>query len=240
MKGEGIRRAPRKRTSQLNMDAATFGTKWARGAAFSIPLLGIWVILDLTVVPKSSLREFDPQSVARLETGMWRSYYAKERVSLFTEMAELLRTQYHFSRLRSYLGAYYAARAAVIFQRGHERPEYEQALLPLRRFYRMIGTSSDSPFDEGEAARLELEWWIVHRDRANHGPGDLADALAGLQAAIYKIPPDKLKGHASARAAAMILRDEDAAKAHAPAQADWGQIQVLLSASWTSLWQALH
>jgi hypothetical protein len=122
----------------MNMNSATLGSQWARGAAFSILLLGIWVILDLTVVPKSSLREFDPQSVARLETGMWRSYDAKERVSLFTEMAELLRTQYHFSSLRSYLGAYYAARAAVVFQRARKRPEYELALPPLRRFYGMI------------------------------------------------------------------------------------------------------
>jgi hypothetical protein len=38
----------------------------------------------------------------------------------------------------------------------------------------------------------------------------------------------------------MILRDEDAAKAHAPAKADWRQIQALLNDSWTSLWQAVH
>jgi hypothetical protein len=220
--------------------AATLRSKSAVVAAFLILLLGIWAILDQAVVSKSSLRDFSPQSVARLETEMWRSYYAKERFALFTEMAELLRTQYHFSRLRSYLGAYYAARAAVVFQRGHERREYEKALPPLRRFYRMIGASSDSPFDEDEAARLELEWWIVHRERASHAPGDLADALAALQAIIYKIPPDKCKAHAAARAAAMILRDEDAAKAHAPAQADWVRIEALLNDSWTSLWRAVH
>jgi len=239
MGGGGIHRAAG-HVLQVNMNAATLGSKWAVGAAFLILLLGTWAIAGLTVVPKSSLREFDPRSVARLETAMWRSYYAKERISLFTEMAELLRTQYRFSRLRSYLGAYYAARAAVVFQRGHERPEYEQALPPLRRFYGMIGASSDSSFDEDEAARLELEWWIVHRERVNHPPGDLADALAALQAAIYKMPRDKFRQHADFRAAAMILRDEDAAKAHAPASADWDLIQAMLNDSWTSLWRALH
>ncbi len=47
------------------------------------------------------MREFDPDEVARLETAMWRSYYEKQRVSLFNQLAELLRTQYHMTPIKS-------------------------------------------------------------------------------------------------------------------------------------------
>src|SRR5574341_2179486 len=54
------------------------------------------------------LRQFDPAAMGRLETAMWRSYYDRKPVKLFFELAEMLRTQYHFPWLRSHLGAYYA------------------------------------------------------------------------------------------------------------------------------------
>src|SRR5256885_10908415 len=54
-----------------------------------------------------------PDEVARLETAMWRSYYEKRRVQLFNQLAELLRTQYRMSQLRSNQVAYYGANAAL-------------------------------------------------------------------------------------------------------------------------------
>jgi hypothetical protein len=35
----------------------------------------IWIGIDVFGPTRSDLREFDPEGVARLETGMWRSYY---------------------------------------------------------------------------------------------------------------------------------------------------------------------
>jgi hypothetical protein len=55
---------------------------------------GVWAAIDLWRPVSTSLREFDAEEVARLETQMWRSYYAKERLRLFNELAELLRRQY--------------------------------------------------------------------------------------------------------------------------------------------------
>jgi hypothetical protein len=54
-----------------------------------------WVAFDLNAPRTAHLREFDPDEVARLETGMWRSYYDKQRVRLFNQLSELLRTQYN-------------------------------------------------------------------------------------------------------------------------------------------------
>jgi len=59
---------------------------------------------------------------------------------------------------------------------------------------------SEKPFDVARVAQLELEWWIVHRQRAQHQGGDLAMALAELQAAIYQLPVESFSEHARLRA----------------------------------------
>ena len=96
-----------------------------------------WVGFDLFGPRSSSLRQFDPGEVARLETAMWRSYYAKERLKLFNELAELMRTQYHMPLVRSNAVAYQAAQAAFVFKEGHHRADYERALPYLQRALRL-------------------------------------------------------------------------------------------------------
>jgi len=46
-----------------------------------------------------------------------------------------------------------------------------------------------------ERSQLELEWWIIHRERERHEPGDLARALAELQAEVYQLPVERLLEH---------------------------------------------
>ena len=72
--------------------------------------------------------------------------------------------------MRSNVVAYRAAHAAFVFKDGHERAEYERALPDLVEFYTALRGVSDTPFDVDEAARRELEWWIVHRERDRHAP----------------------------------------------------------------------
>ena len=55
-------------------------------------------------------------------------------------------------------------------------------------YYGLIHKASATPFAVERVAALELEWWIVHRQRDRHAPGDLERALAELQAAIYSRP----------------------------------------------------
>ncbi len=205
-----------------------------RIAALLPAALLLWIALDLTVPVHGHLRQFDAHAVARLETDMWRSYYDHRALRLFSGLATLLRTQYHLPLWRSYLGAWHAARAAVVFQRGLGRGDYFRALPDIRAFYRLIRRGSDVPFDVDQVARLELEWWIVHRESARHPAGDLERALADLQAALYREPADRFERHAGARAQAMRLRDARAA-AGAVSPADWQRIGRLLDASWYSL-----
>src|SRR5438105_15526860 len=51
-------------------------------------ILAAWVAYALYAPRRTTLRDFDPDEVARLETEMWRSYYSRQRVRLFTQMSE--------------------------------------------------------------------------------------------------------------------------------------------------------
>lgn len=165
---------------------------------------------------------------------MWRSYYEKQRLRLFNQLSELLRSQYNMPVVRSNVVAYYAADAAFVFKRGKQRADYEKALPALIKFYESIRQMSDIPFDVNRAAQLELEWWIIHRERAKHAPGDLSRALAELQAEMYRVPMDQLTEHADLRAQAMTIRDTKAEQGGVT-EADWAKIDELLHRSWRSL-----
>lgn len=126
----------------------------------------------------------------------------------------------------------------MVFQRGHNRGEYELALPDLRAYYAIIRRSSDTPFPVEPVARLELEWWIIHRERAAHLSTDLEASLAALQAAIFQRAEDLFQRHARDRTAAMSLCDA-AQVSGGGSEEDWNHIAGLLDSSWVSLQQAV-
>lgn len=190
--------------------------------------LVVWIGVDLYRPVHTDLRSFDAVEVARLETAMWRSYYDHRQLDLFTGLIDLLHREYRMPFWRATLSAYHAAKAAVVFQRGRERLDYELALPDLVSYYRLIRRSSSTDFEPEPVARLELEWWILHRQRDPR----LETALADLQAAIYHEPASVFMKHAHARAEAMVLRDE---KTERLTSSDWNHIEQLLEVSWNSL-----
>ncbi len=224
------------------MDVSKTTRRKLRGAALVfvviVSVLVEWILYDLYATRRTKMRRFDADEVARLETVMWRSYYTRERLQLFNQLAELLRTQYNLPVWRSNAVAYQAAKAAFVFKDGHSRADYEKALPKLLNFYRGIREVSDVEFDAERAARLELEWWIIHRQRQSHAPGDLARALAELPAEIYRVPAENLMEHARLRAEAMEIRDREA-EAGGVTEEDWKRIDALLHASWQSLRKAV-
>ena len=199
-----------------------------------IVVIAVWASIDLYAPRQTDIRQFDPDEIARLDTAMWRSYYSRQRFLLFRQLAELMRTQYHLPFLRSNLVAYRAAKAAFVFKDGKSRADYEKALPDLLKFYEDVRKVSNVPFDTNRAAQLELEWWIIHRQRADHPPGDLDRALAELAAEIYRVPVESMMEHARLRAEAMKIRD-DKAEAGGVTEEDWKRIDELLHESWRSL-----
>ncbi|HEX4949969.1 MAG TPA: hypothetical protein VFZ34_25105 [Blastocatellia bacterium] len=210
---------------------------WVVGVIFCALL--VWAGIDLLVPHQTRLREFDAKEVARLETAMWRSYYDKEHLALFGQLAELLRKQYRLPLLRSHVVAFQAAKAAFVFKEGRGRSDYEKALPNLVKYYSAIRAVGDVAFDVDQVAKLELEWWIIHRERNQYARADLDRSLAELPAAIYQMPVEKFAEHARLRAEAMLIRDQKAEQGGV-SEADWQRIDELLQASWQSLHQAVN
>jgi hypothetical protein len=213
-------------------------TLLALTAAVTAGISAFWMVHDLADPNLHDLRDFDGHEVGRLETAMWKSYYEHRKLALFTELAELLRRQFHFPFLRSCVGAYYAAHAAIVFQAGRSHADYVHAMPDLERYYALIRSSSATPFDAHRAASLELDWWIIHRERSHHQADDLYRALAQLQSEIYQSPEQQFDEHARTRGEAMLLRDAGAEKG-STSDADWQRIAKLLDQSWTSLRMAV-
>jgi hypothetical protein len=207
---------------------------WGRVILVILAALILYAGVDLFWPFHSDLRQFDPKETAALETQMWRSYYDHESAQLFFELAELLRTQFHFPLLRSYRTAYFAARAAVIFKGGKSRADYVQALPKLDSYFGAIRGIGNISFNVQRVAKLELEWWIVHRERNDYPPGALQQACAEAAAALYRVSPDSTKEFGRLRAAAMIIRDARAASGEVTDR-DWMLVESLLEGSYESL-----
>lgn len=209
------------------------------GLAVAVLLLAAWMAIDVYRPHKVDIRDFDPDEVARLDTAMWRSYYSRERIQLFREASELIGKQYRFPFWRRQLVAFYAAKGAFVFKDGKSREDYLQAVPDIEKFYEHIRDASTTNFDARRAAELEVEWWIVHRERKNHQPGDLSRALANTAAAVYNLSPEIFKEHADLRAEAMEIRDTRA-ETGGVTKDDWQRIDELLHRSWRSFHAAVN
>ena len=200
-------------------------------------VLSLWISWDLLLSSKSDIRQFEPKRVGHLEKAMWRSYYEKQPLSLFLQLASTLRIQFHAPFWRSHLLAYYASKAAVTFQKGKSREEYIKALPYLKKYYSGINDLSEQSFDVSSVAVNELEWWIIRREPELHQPSEWEQLISQIAAEIYHIPIEKTSSHAELRVQAMIKRDQMGENI---TENDWTEIEQTLVESWESLYQSLH
>ncbi|QMW03292.1 hypothetical protein [Spirosoma foliorum] len=200
--------------------------------------LVIWIVVDLYVPRKNSLRQFDPAEVARLETAMWRSYYEKKPVLLFWQLASGLRQQFHAPFWRSFVLGFQASKAAFDFKKGHSRTDYQRTIPDLVSYYESIQSLSIESFDVAKVAKLELEWWIVHRQRERYSYTDLANALVQTSAALYNQPASSFTTYGRLRANAMRLCDDVRTHPGGATEADWEHIQAELIRAWSAFHKA--
>ena len=85
----------------------------------------------------------------------------------------------------------------------------------MRRFYGLLKISYGEPRDVAEAARLEVDWWRVHRQRQHAAQpvdgdpaDDLVEALTRLYTFLYGEPADAVRPAAVYRTEAMDLSDQ--------------------------------
>ena len=178
-----------------------------------------------------SLREFDADRLASLETRMWQAYYAKQRGRLFGLLVTMLHEQYHYSWATAAVEGFHLARAAATF--GDLEDHYEVVLPDLEAAYGKVRAWTGSNFDASAVAHAELKWWVARRVPGRDSPEQVGQLIAEEYALVYESSPPAMAAPALLRAQAATLRD---ARADRP---DWDTIGRLLRESYRELRLAL-
>lgn len=194
-----------------------------------IVLIG-WIVTDLYYPFKTDISKINADATARLDAAMWRSYYENKKVKLFFQSATLMRNQFHFPLIRSHIVAIDVAKAAFVFKEGKSRADYNKALPPLCKYFTAINDISTIKFNIDSAAKTELEWWIIRRDKTI-SPAEWERWLAATASVMYHKPADSFKEYARLRVKAMLLRDE---KDTTITESDWNAIEATLIDAWRS------
>lgn len=207
----------------------TSGRSLVRWALVALALAGI---ADVVFARRETFRDFDAATMGRLDAGMWRAYYERRPVSLFRLLLRAHREQFGTGVLRAFPVAYRAGRAAFTFKDGRSRAAYARALPDLERYFASLNAIAAEPFDVPQAARDELEWWIIRREPSRFSTADWERYVAAVAANIYHVSPERMATYARLRVEAMVLRDRKGARI---TDDDWRAIGGVLERAWAAL-----
>ncbi|HVN16035.1 MAG TPA: hypothetical protein VMT73_09880 [Anaerolineales bacterium] len=154
------------------------------------------------------IRNFDPHKIAHYEKENYVAYYQKDWLKLLCVSVGLVKESFALSLWQAIYGAYLIARAEIAFAPfpDNDIPKTESY---VKRFYRFIKNVHGEDFDVEHAAKLEVNWWSVHRKLfGNPENQELVEALANLYAEAYGIPVEKVQDAARLRALGMLYSDQ--------------------------------
>jgi hypothetical protein len=158
------------------------------------------------------MRDFDPRRVGGLECQAWMAYYRREWRAFLVAAVRLTRHTFGLPWPQTLYGAWLVLRANQLWA-PYPDNDPDGARRCMRRFYALVAKHHGETFDLDEAARLEVEWWRVHRIRQREtsdpaAPDALVAALADLYAHVYGVERDSVITAAQQRALAMDLSDQ--------------------------------
>jgi len=189
----------------------------------------------------SRARAFDPRAVGRRETGAWVAYYRRQWGRFLLYAIGMVRAGFALPWPHTVYGAWLVLRANQLWAPQTDN-DPDGARRCMRRFYRLVTRHHHQSFDVTEAARLEVEWWRVHREAQHHdgAEADLVDALAALYAHVYGVTPDAVRLAARERATAMAISDKWVADGRDPDSPVLADERAALVRSFAALLAAVH
>jgi hypothetical protein len=113
----------------------------------------------------------------------------------------------------------------------------------MRQFYALVARAHGESFDVDEAARLEVEWWRVHRFRPRDAPAEVSaveDAISALYAHVYGVNPDAVRLAAAQRALAAQISDRWVEDGRDPTSWALRDERAALVRSYAALLAAVH
>jgi hypothetical protein len=161
-------------------------------------------------------RSFDPHRVGRMESALWVAYYRREWARFLVLSVRVIRSTFGMDWIRTVHGAWLVLRANQLWAPATGDPEGARRC--MSRFYGLLRLTYGEPADPAHAARLDVEWWAVHREHQRGGDGDsgpLVSALARLYAYAYGTDEEAVRPAAEHRATAMDISDRWVAEGRA-------------------------
>ena len=156
--------------------------------------------------------------MADLEFRAWVGYYRRDWPGVLRASVALVRAGFGMDWARTLHGAWLVLRANQLWAPADNDPDGARRC--MRRFYGQLKLSYGEPGDVAEAARLEVDWWRVHRERQHPGQPDTGQTIAGgpadelvaaltrLYTFLYDEPEDTVRPAAVYRTEAMDLSDQ--------------------------------
>lgn len=154
-------------------------------------------------------RSFDPVVVGNRETDTWVAYYRHEWRRFLTASVGLVSAAFGMGSRRTVAGAWYVLRANQLWA-PYPDNQPDGARAYMRRFYALLVDSGWPGIDPATAARLEVEWWRIHREHQHDEAvteEQLEAALVDLYSYVYTAEPESVRPAAGKRVEAMDLSD---------------------------------
>ncbi|MFF0345302.1 hypothetical protein [Kribbella sp. NPDC004875] len=158
---------------------------------------------------RSGPLSFDPVLVGNREADAWAAYYRHEWRTFLTAAVGMVSAGFGMPPHRTLLGAWCVLRANQVWS-PYPDNQPDAARAYMRRFYELVLLSGALAFEPVEAARLEVEWWRVHRAHQHSTEvtePELVSALVDLYAYVFCARRDALEPAAQKRVDAMNLSD---------------------------------
>jgi hypothetical protein len=186
-------------------------------------------------------RSFDPVRVGRMESALWVSYYRREWVRFLVLSVRVVRSTFGMDWVRTVHGAWLVLRANQLWAPSQGDPDGARRC--MSRFYGLLRLTYGEPADPVHAARLDVEWWAVHREHQRGAGGDngpLVTALARLYAYAFGTDTEAGRPAAEHRARAMDISDRWVAQGCDPDSPLLPAERAELIRSYAALLAAVH
>jgi hypothetical protein len=153
---------------------------------------------------------FDPVVIGNRETDAWAAYYRHEWAQFLVAAVAMVWNGFGMGPVRTVLGAGHVLRANQLWAPIPDN-DPDAARASMRRFYALVARTGHLDIDPAHAARLEVEWWRLHRAHQYGGPADFSQlqaALVALYSYVYGAEPLRMHDAARWRVRAMDVSDQ--------------------------------
>lgn len=184
---------------------------------------------------------FNPYQVAYYEKSGWEAYYDRDWLRAFRLMVALNREEFHMPLLTAIAASLDIVRASIAFAPMDN--DVPKAIAHLQSYFAKVKRMVHIQSDAGTLARLEMNYWVVHRELAierirqhdldNIGP--MIESLTKLHAALFGISHETARRSAELRALAAKSVDRITGRYSDSVEKDWQEVESYLQQAYCAV-----